>query len=190
MSDSEELNLEGGEAAAGEEGAEGDGKKKAGGLKALLPTILKFAAIGLGALIFIVTVVVITFNILNKGGAAQAVAVTDPTSAYEGTRTEYQWYINLGAVTTRTRDANVSVTVDMIIGYDIENVAAAQEFGARQYELRDFVRRFFSGKTAADLQPENEARLKQEIQEILNTQILDKVRARRILFNKLDVMEM
>jgi flagellar FliL protein len=51
------------------------------------------------------------------------------------------------------------------------------------------VRSYFSGKYQADLQPEHEARLKQDIREILNTRFLDKARIRIVLFNKLDVME-
>ncbi|GHV91522.1 flagellar basal body protein FliL [Spirochaetia bacterium] len=184
MSDSEELDLGDGDAGGGESSA----PKKASGLGALLPNLLKFVAIGIGALIFIVTVAAITFNIMNKGGKSQT-AVTDPTSAYVGKRPEYAWYTNIGPVTTRTRDEAVySVTIDMIIGYDLNNAAATTEFGTRQYELRDFVRSYFRGKYAAEL--ENEDRLKQEIKEILNTRYLDIAKARNIVFNKFDVMEM
>jgi flagellar FliL protein len=186
MSDDNELDLDGGEAAGGESSA----PKKASGLGALLPNLLKFVAIGLGALIFIVTVAVVTFNIMQKGGKSTT-ATVDPTSPYVGKRPEYAWYTLIGAVTTRTKDTAVySVTVDMIIGYDLNNAQAQTELTGRQYELRDFVRSYFSGKYAADLAPENEARLKQEIREILNTRFLDTAKARMILFNKLDVMEM
>jgi flagellar FliL protein len=184
MSDSDDLDLEGGEAPE-----EGGAKKKKSGLGALLPTILKFAAIGVGALIFIVTVSVITFNIMNKGGKSQT-TVSDPSSPYIGTRPAYAMYTLIGPVTTKTKDVvNTSVTVDMIIGYDLNDKAADAEFSSRQYELRDFVRRFFSGKYAAELAPEREDELKREIREQLNTRFLDTARAREILFNRLDVME-
>jgi flagellar basal body-associated protein FliL len=52
------------------------------------------------------------------------------------------------------------------------------------------VRRYFSGKSAGELQPENEARIKNEIRELLNTTILDKARVRVILFDRLDLYEM
>jgi flagellar FliL protein len=183
MSDSDELDLDGGEAPGVD-----SSPKKASGLGALLPNLLKFVAIGLGALIFIVTVAVITFNIMNKGGKAQTNAA-DPTSPYVGKRPEYAMYTLIGPVTTRTKDVtDFSVTVDMIIGYDQNDNAAQTELTQRQYELRDFVRSYFTGKYAAELQPENEARLKQEIREILNTRFLDTAKARIILFNKLDVM--
>jgi len=187
MSDSDELDIDGGEAPDA-----GAGKKKKGGgaLGALLPTILKFAAIGIGALVFIVTVSAITFKLMNKGGKSQTV-VSDPASPYIGKRPMYAYYTSIGSITTKTRDpgGNYTVAVTMNIGYDQEDVAASSELSQRQYELRDFVRNYFTGKYASELQPENEARLKQDIKEILNTRFLDTGKVRIITFDKLDVME-
>ena len=165
-------------------------KKKGGALGALLPTILKFAAIGLGALIFIVTVSVITYNIMNKGGKSQTM-VTDPSSPYMGKRPVYSYYTALGTITTKTRDttSSYSVTLVMNIGYDLGDLEVASELSTRQYELRDFVRSYFTGKYAAELQPENEVRLKQDIREILNTRFLSAGKVRTIVFDKLDIME-
>jgi len=183
MSDSDDIDLDGGDAP--ESG--GASKKRSGGLGNLLPTILKFAAIGIGALIFIVTVSVITYSIMNKGGKSQTV-IADPYSPYVGKRPEYDMYTQIGSVTTRTKDAS-SVTVDMIIGYDKGDQNASIELFSRQYELRDFIRRYFTSKTSAELVPEREEELKNEIREQLNTRFLDTARARIILFNKLDIME-
>ncbi|MDR1636143.1 MAG: flagellar basal body-associated FliL family protein [Treponema sp.] len=179
------------EALGGEEAGEGSGvPKKASGLAALLPNLLRFVAIGLGALIFIITVAVITFNIMSKGGKSQT-AVTDPASPYVGKRPEYSNYTLIGQVTTRTRDKTVTnVSVEVVLQYDLNNVAAQTELTARQYDLRDFVRRYFSGKYAAELAPEHEERLKRDIQETLNTRFLDTAKVRNILFLKLDVMEL
>jgi flagellar FliL protein len=82
------------------------------------------------------------------------------------------------------------VVVDMVIGYDVNDKNAANELTSRLYELRDFVRSFFSSQYAAALETENEARLKQEIMEALNTRVLNTTRAKIILFNQLDVVEM
>ena len=184
MSDSDDLDLDSGESHGADSSV-----KKSSGLGALLPNILKFVAIGLGALVFIVTVVVITVNIINKGGKAQT-NTGDPNSPYVGVRPEYAYYTLIGPVTVRTRDAiNYSVTVDMIIGYDLGNNAAQTELTSRQHELRDFVRSYFTGKFAWELEPENETRLKRDIQEILNTRFLNTARVRVILFNRLDIME-
>jgi flagellar FliL protein len=184
MSDNDELDLDGGDAAGLD-----SSPKKSSGLGALLPNILKFAAIGLGAIIFIVTVAVITVRVIGGGGKSQS-STADPSSPYIGKRPEYAAFTLIGPVTTRTKDtANYSVTVDMIIQYDLNDNAAQTELISRQYELRDFVRNYFSSKYAADLLPEGETRLKQDIREILNTRFLDTAKVRNILFNRLDVME-
>jgi flagellar FliL protein len=133
---------------------------------------------------------VITYNILNKGGRNQTVAA-EPSSPWVGKRPEYQMFTSIGIVRTRTKDAvPYAVVVDMVIGYDINDKNAQNELTSRLYELKDFVRSFFSGKYREDLLPSNEARLKQEIVEALNSRVLDSSKARIVLFNQLDVMEM
>jgi flagellar FliL protein len=185
MSDSDALDMEEGEAPEG--GAAS--KKKKGGLGALLPTLLKFAAIGIGALLFIVTVSVITYNIMNDGGKTQT-NVTDPSSPYIGRRPVYSWYTDIGTVTTKTSDEiSHSVSVVMNIGYDTTDTTAYSELSGRKFELQDFVRRFFAGKTAEQLKPGNEEQLKQEIKEQLNRRYLENARVRDITFTKFDVME-
>jgi flagellar FliL protein len=184
MSDSDELDLEGGDSAA----VEGSSKRSSG-IGALLPNLLKFVAIGLGALIFIVTVAVITFTIMNKRGKSQTV-ISD-SAQFVGKRPEYSMFTSIGVVRTSTKDATPhSVVVDMIVGYDQNDRNAQTELTTRLYELRDFVRSFFRGKYAEELQPDNEGRLKQEIIEALNTRVLVNSKARIITFNQLDVMQM
>jgi len=186
MSDSDDLDLE------SEDSPEASSapKKRGLGLGNLLPTILKFVAIGLGATIFIVTISVITVNIMNNRGVSQTV-ISDPSSPYVGRRPEYSFYDMIGTITVRTRDFPVSstVSVEMIIGYDLNDSLASAELISRRFELRDFVRRYFAGKYASELVPEREEQLKAEIREMLNTRFLDTARARVILFNRLDVME-
>ena len=187
MSDSDELDLDGGDSSDFEGG--GGKSKKISGLGALLPNLLKFVAIGLGAVIFIITVSVITFNILNTRGQAQT--VIPDSSPFVGIRPIYSWYTAVGMIRTSTRDpVPYAVVVDMALGYDLNDNAAASEMTARLNELRDFIRSYFRSKTAVELYPENEARLKQEIVELLNTRVLNTARVRMITFTQLDVMEM
>ena len=188
MSDSTELDdIEGGESP---ESSSAPKKKKGKGLGALLPTILKFAAIGIGALIFIVTISVVTYNIMNSGGKTQT-TVVDPSSPYIGTRPIYSYYTEIGSVTTRTSDAtNYTVTVELNLGYDQNDTAASSELSNRRFQLREFVRLYFAGKTAEQLQgTDKELRLKQEIREMLNTRYLDTARIRDVNIARLDVVE-
>jgi flagellar FliL protein len=180
MSDEADVNLE-------EESKDGEaaGKKPGPGL---LPKLLKFIAIGLGALIFIVTVTIITFNIMNKGGKSQTVVPL--TDSYAAVKKQYAMFTLIGNITTRTRDQLWNVSVDVILGYDLNDNASATELTSSLYLLRDSVRNYFNSKSAAELQPENESRIKNELRERLNTTVLDKARVRIILFDKLDLYEM
>ena len=183
MSDSDELDLDGGDAPGV------DTPKKASGLAALLPTLLKFVAIGIGAVIFIVTVSYITYTILQKDGKSQTIIPV--SSLWQGARPQYAMFTTIGSISTRTKDpVPYAVVVDMVVGYDENDNATATELTARLYEIRDFIRLFFRSKTADELRPENEPRLKQEIAELLNTKVLNSARARIVLFNRFDVMEM
>jgi flagellar FliL protein len=185
MADSDDILGDGGESQES-----GGGAKKTSGLAALLPNLLKFVAIGLGAVIFIITVTVITFNFMNKSGRSQTI-VADSSSPYIGKRPEYLYFSSIGMVRCRTRDpTSHSVVVDLAIGYDMNDKNAAAELTTRLYELQDFVRNFFSSKYAWELATENEARLKTEIMEALNTRVLNSSKARNIVFKQLDVVEL
>ena len=183
MSDSEELELEDGE-------SKGLGtQKKASGLVAMLPGMLKFVAIGIGALIFIVTVSIITHNILNRGGRAQTMIPS--TSPFVGARPSFSAFTAIGQIRTTTNDpVPFSVIVDMVVHFDLNDNAAQTELTERLHELRDFVRVFFRSRRADELRPENEPRLRQEIIEHLNTRVLNSARVRMVTFNQLDVVQL
>ncbi len=175
----------GGDDDAGDTGS----KKKGAGLGALLPNLLKFVAIGLGMIILIVTISVITFNILNRGGQSQAV-VSDDSSAYVGNRPEYSKFTALPVIRTTTQDPiPYSVVVEIVLGYDLNNATAATELTSRLTELQDFLRHYFSSTYNTDLLPEKEEQLKRDLMEKLN-RLLNTAKIRAIYFTQLSSMEM
>lgn len=185
MSDNrDELDLEGSET-MGDAGP----SKRGGGLGALLPSILKFVAIGLGALIFIATVSIITYRIMSGSGAAQsAVPVTE---SYQAAKPTLSWFTTIGVIRTRTKDPTpYSVVVNVVLGYDQDSKVAQNELTNRLYQIKDFIRNYFSQKTAAELKPENEQAIKAEMLELLNQNIFKDARMRDVLFQQLDVVEM
>jgi flagellar FliL protein len=183
MSDEADVNLEEGQ----EEGKGGKRKKGSG----LLPGSLICIVIGLSALalIFIATVAVITFNIMNKGGKSQT--LVPQNESYATVNKQYSMFTLIGNISTRTLDTTPwNVSVDIILGYDLNDTATDTELTSQLCQLRDFARRYFRGKSAAELQPENEARIKNEIRELINTTILDRARVREVLFDKFDLFNM
>ncbi|MCQ2611470.1 MAG: flagellar basal body-associated FliL family protein [Treponema sp.] len=161
---------------------------KKGGMGGLLPTLLKYIGLGLGAIILIVTVVLITMNIAggNKA-AAQAVPLTED---YKEFAEELDWYQSIGEIQTRTIDASpASVQVNIFLGYKKEDKVAAAEITAQRIPIRDFLRNYFAAKTSEELSPQNEAKLKVEIKNEINDTILNKAKIRQISFDKLNVIQ-
>ncbi|MDR2194288.1 MAG: flagellar basal body-associated FliL family protein [Treponema sp.] len=171
-----------------EGGDDGGGKKKNNRLAMLLPQLLKFVAIGLGLLILIVTISVITFNILNKGGKSQTIVADN--DAYIGTRPQYAMFSAIPVIRATTKDPSpYSVVVELVLGYDLNNATVATELTSRLVELQDFIRNYFSNKYNADLQPDKEEQLKQDLIEKIN-RLLNTARVRAIFFKQLSTMEM
>ena len=114
----------------------------------------------------------------------------DPNSPFVATPPQLSWFTDIGTINTQTRDSPPrTVSVVMNLGFDVGDTTASAELFQRQFELRDFTRRFFAQRTAEELRPENELRLKREIMDLLNTRYLTSARIRSITFDRLDVMD-
>ena len=60
----------------------------------------------------------------------------------------------------------------------------------RSVEIKDFLRRYFSGKTAAELKNvDNEDKLKMEIRNGINDKVLSGSKIRDVSFDQKDVIE-
>ncbi|MDE7139920.1 MAG: flagellar basal body-associated FliL family protein [Treponemataceae bacterium] len=161
--------------------------KKGGGGGGFLPTLLKFIALGLGAVILIVTVVIVTMKIM--GGNSSQQMTVPVTEEYSATRELLDWYTSLGSLRTKTSDAiPASVVVDVVLGYKKEDKATSTEITQRSIELKDFLRRYFTQKTAEELAPQNEENLKIEIRNAINDQILSSSKIKDVRFMQLDVI--
>jgi flagellar FliL protein len=138
-------------------------------------------------LLFLTPIITTAINISENNRTSNITS----SDTYVGEDSQYSFFTNIGQIRTNTKDAVPGmVVVDMVIGYDSNDNSATREINGRLYELRDFVRTFFRSKTALELKPENEAVLKQEIIELLNTQIFSTAKIRMIIFNQLDVIDM
>lgn len=160
-----------------------------GGKGLLIPGLLKWVAIGLAAIILIVTVVVITMKIMggNNSGASSAIPMTEE---YTASKEILDWYTSLGLIQTRTMEANpASVRVDVVLGYKKEDKATSTEITQRTVELKDFLRRYFTQKTAEELRPQNEENLKIEIRNAINDSILSSSKIKDVRFMQMDVIQ-
>ncbi|MFQ3621647.1 MAG: flagellar basal body-associated FliL family protein [Spirochaetales bacterium] len=161
--------------------------KKVGFLPAIVIQILKWVALALGAIIFIVTVVIITIQIMGVG--KQSVTQLPTSKEYEGKEPIYDWYTNIGEIRARTADdAPHTIIVDVRVGYRQGDKAMQAELIARTPQLRDIIRRFFTSKRAEELKPVNEEKLKIELRDQLNA-IMTSNKIQRVIFDTFTVIE-
>ena len=92
--------------------------------------------------------------------------------------------------TTTSDDPPATVRVDVALAYKKDDKAASAEITARLVELKAFLRRYFSSKTAAELRnPNNEDALENEIKNGINDKILSSSRIRDVVFQQKDVIQ-
>lgn len=163
-------------------------EERGGGLLGgLLLKILKYAAMAIGAVIFIVTVVIITMQIINRGAQPQAAAPV--SEAYQGKVERLDWYDNIPEIRGRTADENpVTVIVKVNVGYQQENKTVQSELIARTPRLQALIRSYFANKTAAELTPGNEEILAAELEEKINSIMADG-KIKEVIFLDFNVVE-
>ncbi len=161
--------------------------KKGGGLKGAFPALLKWILIALAAVIFIITVVFIAVKIMTKNSASQTqIPITEEFTTQ---REDYDWYTSLDQVRTSTADPiPSSVVVQVALGYKKADKQASTEITSRRIEIIDFLRRYFSTKTAEELRPENEGVIKTQIKDQINDDILSNSKIKAVMFTEKDVV--
>lgn len=161
--------------------------EKSSFLKAVLPKILKWVAIILAAIIFIVTVVFFTMRILNRG----TTGMTQPASSevLVAKTPVYDWY-TLPEIRSRTADQPpATVIVQVKLGYETGSKNIQSELVRRENQLFDLVRQYFSRKTKNELTPNTEAAVKQELQEQLNRLLTIGNAVQQIVFMEYNVYD-
>jgi len=183
MSDeNQNLDFEGGDAEAVE------GPKKAGGFPAgLLLTVLKWAAIGLGMIILVVTVTVITFSIINKGKSSQNLAASSPE--FQGKAEPLAYYDSIDSVRGQTSDETPAIfLVKLSLGYDEKSKEIVTELGQRQREIQNIILLTLAQKQANSLNSNNYKLLQEELKTAINT-IMRTGKIKSVIFREITVMK-
>lgn len=177
MADNDDLDLE--------DGGSSPAPAKKGGFGGLLTGFLKWIIIGIAAVIVIVVISFVTAKLVMSHKTEQ---VYNPAGLqeYTGERESYDWYKSIGTIQTFTCDEPPStVRVDVYLGYKKDDKAASAEITARSVEIKEFLRRYFRGKTASELKNvNNEDKFKIEIKNGINDKVLSTSRIRDVSFNE------
>ncbi|PIE97895.1 MAG: flagellar basal body protein FliL [Treponema sp.] len=150
-----------------------------------LPVLLKWIGIILAATIFIVAVVLVTLQIMNKRGKGLSEYPTSPE--YRDNREMLQYYKGIGQIKTMTSDSMpATVIVEVNLGYTEDDKTTSQELSGRIVELKDFLRSYFSNKTIAEL--ENEENVKIELRNLINDNVLSRGKIRSVAILQMDII--
>lgn len=180
--DDDDLNLDDGGSAA---------PAKKGRLGGVFPNLLKWIIIALAVVIVIVVIVFFTVKIVTKNNSKEVYNPAVSAEEYQGQREVYDWYKSIGVIQTTTSDENpATVRVNVYLGYKKDDKVTATEITQRTVELKDYLRRYFRGKSASELRnSNNEDKLKMEIRNGINDLVLSGSKIRDISFDQLDVIE-
>ena len=184
MADNDDLDL-------GDEGGAAAPAKKGGGIKNLITGMLKWIIIGVAAIIVVITIVIVAISINNHNQSKnQSVGITteDYTS---GQRETYDWYKSIGTIQTFTSDEPAAtVRVNVFLGYKKDDKATSTEITSRSVEIKEFLRRYFRGKTASELKnANNEEKFQMEIRNGINDKVLSGSKIRAVSFDELSVVD-
>ncbi len=166
-------------------GLEEEAGRRGGLLSGLAIQILKWVAIIIGAIIFVVTVVVVTLNILQSD---EPVGPQVPVSEeYEAEIPDYDFYAGLDEIRGNTADGQSTFIADIQLGYDEGDTRVQAELSRRTPQIRDRIRRILAESTTEELRPQHEETLKQKIRDSINA-IMSSGRVREVVFNEFQVV--
>ncbi len=155
------------------------GEKRVGFLSGVLIQVLKWVGIILGAVIFIVTVVVVTVNFLNRGNVSQT---RIPTSEeYRSQVPEYVWFEQVGELRGTTGDeVRTTYIIEPFLGYDGENTDLTTELINRRIQFVGIFNDYFGARTTAELEGQAnkeavEAEIRDQINRILRTGLIEDI---------------
>ena len=177
------------EEVGGEEQQAQAGKKKIGFLPAIVIDILKWTAIVIGGIIFIVVVVVITVRTMNQGTRATATRLPLQSEYEEGRAELLSWFSQIGDIRGTTADAvRQTYIVNPHIGYDPDNEAVLPELIQREIQINEAIAIYFSSRTVDQLEGvENRQRVKRELREEINRIMTNNVRD--VAFDRYEFIE-
>ncbi len=184
MSDEQQdLNLE--DVGAGAEDAAGP--RRGGVFSGLLLTVLKWAAIGVGVIILVVTTVVITMNIRDQGRSSQGLAAVSPD--YQDKAEPLSYTDTIEQIRGQTADETPAIFLLKIsLGYDLNDKTIGTEIGQRNREIQDLLLKLVSTKTVAELSPQRYDALQTEMMNQIN-RILQSGKVKRVTFREFSVVK-
>ena len=159
--------------------------ERAGLLSGALFNILKWAAIGLAAIILIATVSFVTFNLLIRGREPQGLPEFSMERPDANIDLEF-FSNNLGSIRGQTADdPPLSFLASVSIGYKAGDTKVQTELIAKNEQIQNAILLFLGSKRASELRTGNLAQLQEEIKAMLNARLIRDGVVHEVLFSEI-----
>lgn len=156
--------------------------KKVGILPALVIKILQIAAIAIAGILLVITVSVVTFNILSKGKTGQSPQIVSPE--YSDKKEIYEYFGAINQVRGQTLDNPPKNFLAVItIGYQPGNKTIQSELTSRIERIKNLIFIYLSNKTAEELSSDKIEFLQTDLKRRINDIMKEKIE--EVLFTEL-----
>jgi len=168
----------------------GEGSSGKKGLKPLLMKILYGVIAAIVGTVFVVTVVILTLNFMDRGN--QAVSFADVSQEYSKDIPVYEYYPLEGDIEIRGRTKDKvprNFVIKLLIGYPQADESTKSELIQRLPKIQDQSRQYFNNLTYEFMKnPDNENRIKEELRERIN-QFLSSRNVKDIIFTQFSIYD-
>lgn len=156
-------------------------------LRSILPRILKWVALILVGVIFIVTVVFFSIRIMNRGDSGITNAVSSEVLVAK--TPTYSWFA-IEEIRSRTADSPPATAIVRVkLGYQENDREIQSELVKRQDQIFDLIRSYFSRKNKSELTPQAEGTIKQELRERINRLLTNRNAVKEVIFMEYNLYE-
>jgi len=151
--------------------------------------ILKWIAIAVGAIIFIVAVVVVTLLIFNSRDMLVTSPIPLVSQIEDSIPEELDWYMEIGELRGSTADnPRKTFIIVPVLGYEPGKDIVLQELIRRRPQIKERIRIYLSSHTADELQgAENTIKVKNELREQINRMMRNKIR--EVVFDTYQILD-
>ena len=158
--------------------------KKVGILPAIVIKILQIAAISIIGIVLVITIAVVTYNILSKGQTGQSPQIVSP--AFSDKKELYDFFNVIEQVRGQTKDNPPKTFMAKIsIGYQVGNKIIQTELNERVEELQNLMLKYLSSKSGDELSSTRYEFLEEDLKRRINNLMIEKID--KVLFTELQV---
>lgn len=156
--------------------------KKVGILPAFVIKILQIVAFSIAGIVLVITIAVVTYNIMSRGTTGQTPQVISPE--LKDNKEKYTFFTAIPTIRGQTiDDPPKTFMADLTIAYEEGNKIIQSELTDRINQIRNLILKYLANKTADELGARRLEFLETDLMHRINNIMIEKIKA--VLFTEL-----